>query len=125
DVVSLAATAGAAQLTTQLGFFDHDRTSPQQLAAIRWHADVTILGGRDGAPLLVIDETGRIAAANAVWVDGAPAQVGQPIGETAVVRIVNDGGGNILLSSLGAITNATSVPAGTPLPLFVFEEALG
>ena len=85
---------------------------------ITWDADVVILGGVNGQPLLVIDENGAIVAQNAVTVT-----------ETAdaftVAPIANTGYGNVLFSSSDSIGNGTATGgAANPWPVFEFRDTL-
>jgi hypothetical protein len=97
---------------------------------ITWDADVVILGGMDGQPLLVVDSSGIIRAINAVKLNGGstPA-VGTPVdpdgdGVYVVEPIRNTGYGNVLFTSSDSIGNGTANGGAVRWPLFHFRDTL-
>ena len=62
----------------------HNDTGYDRVGQIVWDADVVVLGGLDGSPLLVVDANGIVKAANAIQVrDGS----GNPV--TPVVTLLS------------------------------------
>ena len=102
--------------------------------AILWDADVVVLGGLEGSPLLVIGADGKVLAANAVLVrngSGAlvPPTVGQQIQLDAglgitVAPITNGGYADIAFSARNTVVNATDTISGSLWPTFEFRDTL-
>ncbi len=119
---SVSVTNHEFRIQTQQGYHDKNTSSTPDTARIDWDGDVTIFGGSDGAPRLVIDPTGEVVVANGVLIDGAPAFVGQMVGSAFTVSVTNDGPGNVLMTADNTIANVTT-SAGS-WPLFIFSDTL-
>ena len=124
---------------TQEGYFDDHLSSLRTTSDAILDGDVTILGGRRGAPTLVVDEAGIIRAANGVQIrcDQAIAGVcaaGQLRDATVGtlvdpddngsyrVVVVNEGGANVLVAADSLIANGGR--ATLPWPLWTFADTL-
>ena len=86
---------------------------------IYWDANVVILGGLDGSPLLVVDHDGTVLASNAVtYTETATDLTVNPIGNT--------GYGNVLFNSRNNITNdeTNGKLLSAPYPVFEFRDTL-
>ena len=129
------------------GSFDHYRGSVQHSAEIKWDADVTVLGGGEGEPVLVVDGQGIVQRVNGVKLRCDAVQTTGPCttgvseytptvnasvdpdgnGSYTIADIVNGGFGNVLMSarstSSDAIRNETSTDAAG-WPLFDFKVTL-
>ena len=129
------------------GSFDHYRGSVQQGAEIKWDADVTVLGGSEGEPVLVVDDQGIVRRVNGVKLRCDAVQTTGPCtagvseytptvnasvdpdgnGSYTIADIVNGGFGNVLMSarstSSDAIRNETSTDAAG-WPVFDFKVTL-
>ena len=103
---------------------------------IVWDADVVILGGTEGSPLLVIDAAGNVLAARAIQVINAAGNpvtpvVGLPVpldaaGGITVAAIANGGYGDIRFAADDDIANGTYNGTGSPpWPTFEFRDTLG
>ena len=126
-------------LWTQEGVYDFALSEPRPTSNVQFDADVTILGGLEGSPTLVVDSTGNIQAANGVQILCDPGTAGctvdhpveakqgenvDPDGNGSYrVRITNDGGGNVLIAAENTIKNGAGV--AKPWPLWEFDDTLG
>ena len=96
---------------------------------IAWDADVIVLGGRQGSPLLVVDENGVIQALNnvSVWADAAQTValgLGDNVGTDYFVLIENDGYADIFFGAERNIANQARADGSPRWPLFVFRDNL-
>ena len=122
--------------------FHYTDHSSDATAHVFWDSNVTILGGLEGAPLLVVDASGIVRAANAIKLydendDLVTPQVDQPVptqdGVIHVGDIVNTGWADILMEADNTIVNqdyvapnGTSIPgaAGDDWPIFEWRDTL-
>ena len=116
----------------------HDDTSAPRSGRILWDANVIVLGGLNGSPLLVVDAAGKAVAVNAVKVvNNAGAAVtpivGQPVpldagGGITVADITNSGYADIALRADNDVANedytGTKGDPNQPWPTFEFRDTL-
>ena len=113
---------------------DSNQSSSPRNGDIDWDADVVILGGLEGAPLLVVDADGKVVAVNAVKVNGVVPAVGADVdpdanGEYTIGPILNSGYANVLLFADNEVepedfaSNTDGEPNQT-WPVFQFNDTL-
>ncbi|MGB4891369.1 MAG: hypothetical protein WBP09_06820, partial [Propionicimonas sp.] len=122
-------TQGISQSSPALALYvdAHNQTttslSGSSDGVITWGADVTILGGRGGAPELVIDASGQIKVLRNVTVRDDVASAALAVGATIsdgdyYVSVSNDGFGDVAF-----VSDTNQNPAGA-MPLFTFRDNL-
>ena len=96
---SNAATANGATIGKSCVFTNGDR----RCGVIVWDADVIVLGGMEGSPLLVVDSVGNVVKQNALTIVKS--------GTTITVNdIINSGYGDILFEADDTIDNGGGAP---------------
>ena len=120
---------------------NYNNSTPIRSGRILWDADVIVLGGLEGSPLLVIDADGKVADARAIKVvNSSGAEVTPVIGQAVpldsfggitVAQIQNSGFADIGFRAdddiaNGDYLNPPSIPgnANVPWPTFEFRDTL-
>ncbi|HEY3484659.1 MAG TPA: hypothetical protein VGK49_04705, partial [Ilumatobacteraceae bacterium] len=96
---------------------------------VRWDADVLVLGGRHGSPLLVVDADGVIQALNnlKVWADAGKTQplgLGDNVGADYFVLVENDGYADIFFGAESNVLNESRTGGSPRWPIFIFRDNL-
>ena len=105
-----------------------DNTDQANTSTIIWDADVVVLGGVGGGPLLVVGVDGTVLAANGVLIGGAAPVVGSklPPGPITLSPITVSGSGDVYMNAGNGIVNGTSTgTAANPWPVFDFRTTVG
>ena len=117
-------------------FFDHDQTATARSAPIRWDADVVVLGGQHGNPLLVVDANGKVVAINDVQLIDSVTHlaytpgIGDSVdphgdGSYTIADISNTDYADVLFEADDTIANQTFNGSGTPpWPVFDIRDNL-
>ena len=99
-----------------LGDFTRQPPPNWQSGDISWDADVVILGGSGGAPVLVVGADGTVLAATNVLINGTAPKVGDKLtGPIVLSPIAPVGGANVVMQANNAIANGTSTAGDWPL----------
>ena len=104
-----------------------DNTGQANTSTIVWDADVIVLGGIGGGPVLVVGADGTVLAANGVLVGGVAPVVGSklPAGPITLSPISVSGSGDVYMNSGNSIVNGTSTgTAAKPWPIFDFRTTV-